>query len=246
MNEKVTCDVVKDLMPVYIDDCCSEDTKVVVESHIETCEDCAEELKTLSEGYTQVRQDKKKPELFKKMAKKFKKKYVVIPVIIAAVLCLTYGVYHFLTEAFVMSVKYSDVKITMEEPIVFDKDDWARKTLDGDFEYYTYQWEDIIGTNTFDTDKPTTGLVVPMRIKMPWSKVELEMYSEGTTKVISFDRVVCDMKEGCSEGISCEYFDMEDIEEYDGELYSMGEYNDPFDKIVFRDGDGDHVIWQAD
>lgn len=41
---KITCDVIRDLLPLYHDDICSPDTRELVEAHIQTCEDCKREL----------------------------------------------------------------------------------------------------------------------------------------------------------------------------------------------------------
>ena len=36
---KITCDVIQDLMPSYIDGILSEDSKALVEEHMGTCQD---------------------------------------------------------------------------------------------------------------------------------------------------------------------------------------------------------------
>lgn len=36
----MNCDIVKDLIPLYIDGCCSEESEKVVEEHIDGCDDC--------------------------------------------------------------------------------------------------------------------------------------------------------------------------------------------------------------
>ena len=41
---KVTCDVIRDLMPVYHDDICSPDSRALVEEHLADCERCRAEL----------------------------------------------------------------------------------------------------------------------------------------------------------------------------------------------------------
>lgn len=38
----MNCNIVKDLMPLYIDGCCSKDSVVVVEEHINNCPQCKE------------------------------------------------------------------------------------------------------------------------------------------------------------------------------------------------------------
>ncbi len=46
----VTCEVIKDLIPLYVDDVLSEDSKALVEEHLNTCEKCAEYCKDLKEA----------------------------------------------------------------------------------------------------------------------------------------------------------------------------------------------------
>lgn len=41
---KVSCDVVKDLLPLYHDNVCSIDSCRLIEEHIEKCEECKNEL----------------------------------------------------------------------------------------------------------------------------------------------------------------------------------------------------------
>lgn len=36
----MNCNIIKDLIPLYIDSCCSEESKTIVEEHIKNCDDC--------------------------------------------------------------------------------------------------------------------------------------------------------------------------------------------------------------
>ncbi len=40
----ITCDVIRDLLPLYHDDICSADSRTLIETHLDTCEDCKKEL----------------------------------------------------------------------------------------------------------------------------------------------------------------------------------------------------------
>lgn len=40
MNEKLNCEIIRDLMPLCSEGLCSEESRKLVESHISTCEDC--------------------------------------------------------------------------------------------------------------------------------------------------------------------------------------------------------------
>ena len=46
---KVTCDVIKDLLPLYLEDLASEDSRKLIEGHIETCTNCKVELESMKE-----------------------------------------------------------------------------------------------------------------------------------------------------------------------------------------------------
>ncbi len=48
----MNCDIVKDLIPLYIDRCCSEESEKAVEEHIRDCDDCKkllEDMKAISD-----------------------------------------------------------------------------------------------------------------------------------------------------------------------------------------------------
>lgn len=45
---KYDCDVVKDLMPLYVDDVLSENSKTFVENHVDSCESCKKYYEKLS------------------------------------------------------------------------------------------------------------------------------------------------------------------------------------------------------
>lgn len=48
----MNCDIIKDLLPLYIDECCSEESEKVVEEHINYCNECKklfEDMKSTSD-----------------------------------------------------------------------------------------------------------------------------------------------------------------------------------------------------
>ena len=44
---KMSCDIVKDLLPLYLDGVCSNDSKAAVEEHLALCENCKAELQAM-------------------------------------------------------------------------------------------------------------------------------------------------------------------------------------------------------
>lgn len=106
-----TCEIIKDLLPLYIDGVCSEDSKNAVEEHIKTCEDCKRELEDYRGEITAV--ERQEEEVIKKISSRWKKSktkalfsgifiMAVIGILGIAVLC-----YSFTTRA----VKYEEVTV---------------------------------------------------------------------------------------------------------------------------------------
>lgn len=48
---KVHCNIIQDLLPLYYDDICSEESKTLVEEHLEKCVTCRKELKLMDGAY---------------------------------------------------------------------------------------------------------------------------------------------------------------------------------------------------
>ena len=47
---KMNCDVIRDLLPLYADEVCSEASKALVEVHLQSCECCEKELRIMRSG----------------------------------------------------------------------------------------------------------------------------------------------------------------------------------------------------
>lgn len=44
------CSVIQDLLPLYVDDACSEQSRLLVEKHLQTCAECREQLAAMKEA----------------------------------------------------------------------------------------------------------------------------------------------------------------------------------------------------
>jgi len=44
---RITCEIIKDLLPLYHDNVCSEDSRKLIEEHLSVCEKCRDELKQI-------------------------------------------------------------------------------------------------------------------------------------------------------------------------------------------------------
>lgn len=53
-DKKLPCDVVQDLLPLYVDGVCSADSRQLVDAHLAECDDCRKVLADLQESETEV------------------------------------------------------------------------------------------------------------------------------------------------------------------------------------------------
>lgn len=47
---KISCEIIKDLLPLYHDGVCSNETKAMVEEHLTYCDHCKAELQTIEDA----------------------------------------------------------------------------------------------------------------------------------------------------------------------------------------------------
>ena len=96
---KINCSLIKDLLPLYIDDLCSKESTEVIKNHLEVCEECNKEHETLkSEPKIKPQQDNSQ-ELIKKVNKRFgkeKKKAVLKTLSVILVVLILIGAFAFL------------------------------------------------------------------------------------------------------------------------------------------------------
>ena len=68
------CDIIRDLLPNYMDNLTSKDTNAYIEDHINGCSECSTILKNMQMDYNVKKEDKKTKE-FVDFAKKYKRKF---------------------------------------------------------------------------------------------------------------------------------------------------------------------------
>ena len=96
---KYSCDVIKDLLPLYHDDVCSDATKDIIVEHLEECEDCKEYYKKMCSSDVveyaafDEKQEKKMAETWKKLAKKSLKIVIIVLLIVLAIPTILVGLF---------------------------------------------------------------------------------------------------------------------------------------------------------
>lgn len=80
------CEIIQDLLPLYVDNVCSDSSREMVEEHIRTCESCREKL---SQSKSEVKLEFSGSETARvKILKNFKRKIFKKNVLVAAISCL--------------------------------------------------------------------------------------------------------------------------------------------------------------
>lgn len=72
---KISCEIIKDLLPLYHDGVCSKESNAMVEEHLACCESCSAELKSMNEvlALNYTKQNMEEANGMKNLSKKWKK-----------------------------------------------------------------------------------------------------------------------------------------------------------------------------
>lgn len=79
----MNCEVIRDLLPLYVDDACSEETRRMVDEHLQACPDCANMLKELQSNEIEEDLKEEKNEVIRYQAKRFKRRSAAVGSLIA-------------------------------------------------------------------------------------------------------------------------------------------------------------------
>lgn len=82
---KFPCDMIRDLLPLYKDNICSDASKDIIEDHLSVCEDCREYYERMSEPLPEISSDSKnslqilsEQDFFKKISRKLTFRQIMI------------------------------------------------------------------------------------------------------------------------------------------------------------------------
>lgn len=135
---KISCNVIQDIMPLYVDEIVSEDTKKLVEEHLKECEDCRKEMekmraKIILPNKKKINQAEK--ELFQKLKCRLNNRRIAAAILGAILVCaLLAGVYTIL--------------VLPKEPIPFDPQKMEVEIV-GDDAYLSYL-EEVTSENEME------------------------------------------------------------------------------------------------
>jgi len=94
---KISCDIIKDLLPLYHDGVCSSDSKMMVEEHLAYCDSCKAELQAMDDELpiNNAEQNLNEAEAVKKLSRRWKEgmkkstlKGILLTILIIALIAL--------------------------------------------------------------------------------------------------------------------------------------------------------------
>lgn len=98
---KKECEIVRDLLPLYVDDACSASSREIIEAHLKDCADCSAYLEEIRASEIETGLNDEKTLVLKNQAKRFKRRSAVagsivsgvfmIPILICLIVNLTMG-----------------------------------------------------------------------------------------------------------------------------------------------------------
>ena len=116
--KKISCNIIRDILPLYLDDVVSDDTKELVEEHLETCDACRMEADILGRNITLPTNRFIKlsdAEVVKKLKGRFLRKKVLVSILsVAAAIAVMIGIYAFMTMKSSF-IPYDSTKIRIRE-----------------------------------------------------------------------------------------------------------------------------------
>lgn len=114
----ISCEVARDLLPLYCDDVCSQESRILIEEHLNNCPDCDALLKKMKmECSVSTEQELHNEELVKTMASGWKKSVkngFIKGVLATLLLCLClFGGYWGLTRCILTPVPSANMQATV-------------------------------------------------------------------------------------------------------------------------------------
>lgn len=158
--EKINCDIIRDILPLYLDDVVSNATREMVEEHLKSCDSCRDEAAALQKVVIlPVRQNLRISEarIIKNLKERFWKRKIIISVVSAVLaVAVIFSLYSFLS-LFRIFVPYDNSLLSVAE-------------IDGKI-YAMYSGNDLGGSAVAKVNGQDMSSVVFYIYTTPWAKI---------------------------------------------------------------------------
>lgn len=113
-NQNLKCEIVKDILPLYVDEVVSDVTKNEIKLHLENCDNCQQEYNSLLFNFSKISDSKKTDtkNKFLNMMKKLKYKRIAINSVIILLICgILCGGFFILTNIPIKKIDDNEIEV---------------------------------------------------------------------------------------------------------------------------------------
>lgn len=140
--DKINCNVINDLLPLYVDEVVSDDTKAFVENHLASCEGCRAKAEKMSDSIEMPVSEKvnsAEKSIIKKAKRKFLNKKIIVAITSAVVaIAVIFGLY-WAANCIYFPIEYDADKIS-----ITTDDNYIYLNYDGIYSYHHGYGEDTV------------------------------------------------------------------------------------------------------
>ena len=129
---KITCNIIEDLLPLYIDDMVSEDSRQLIEEHLKECASCRKMLDEMKKE-NQLRLDSKNTEThsehyneiepLKKIRSRIRRKRMISIILAVVLVLLASGIGHYWYYDKKTYISWDDAGMTLKDGKIYSKID---------------------------------------------------------------------------------------------------------------------------
>ncbi len=213
------CEITQDLLPLYIDNTCTEDSREYVEQHLAECAECRVVYEAMSRSVRVITTQQNAKKGFSDFQKRLLRGRILLIVLCALIVLVPLGI-----AAYIQIYNYmNDFHPVPIEPVVST----VSRLSDGSiYVNLKYTDEDVHATSTFSYDHPHYDNVY---------YIELGYYPEDFFYENRRNRGI--------EGFEFLITTKDSHGKYEYSQWTGGAHY-PFARIVLSGSDGEQIIWQ--
>jgi len=188
----IECAIIRDILPLYVDDVLSRESKSLISSHLETCESCRDEFtKMQSEIVKLPSNDGEEIVALKSIKRKLSKQKLIVAIIASMLaVVLASGGYWFVYHR-EMPVEYT-YRITVERAEVLGHAAWLQ-LLRSHYNYHrVHETNRIINVNGMDTKVVYLYVTETLSTRWPNCRGDNGLNLIGTNETRSFGMIYFD------------------------------------------------------
>ncbi len=246
-QNKLQCEIVRDLLPLYHDDVVSDVTKTAVKNHLDECKECSAEYDSLCQTLPLNAEENTSQNKYSKMLKKFTlKKILWCITIFAATLAVIAGIAYLLLMVPVIPAGNENIHVVRAYKYEDDGED--KFLLIYSVPHYTtpsnhnpeITYENETAVINFNLKHTIINPYEKEAIEYPWSWDKIFVLEQECSEIKIGDEIIWSEEKNGNDTVP-EY-----VWEFDNEEVCGGSNTDDYSQFSFRYNDGRIVYWNID